>query len=189
MANRAADILRLLTDLIDAGPLTATGGAANQVQDTNAFTGVNSLIGATVTFTGNVTAALAGIVGTVISNTVTNLNFAPGVLPANPAAGDTYTVQWTSVDKDLAVLEQGKLKGSTGSNPYSAGPSFVNAVMVMIQQLGGTLPAWLDLATATPFHIGSPHAGAGSQGHGGAMLVAEALKLARDQVAAYTAPA
>lgn len=189
MANRAADVLRMLTDLIDAGPLTATGGTATQLQDTTAFTGVNTLIGAKVTFTGNVTPALAGCVAYVISNTVTNLNFAPGALTGTPQAGDTYSIQWTAVDKDLLILEQGKTKGDTASNPYSAGPSLINALMVLIQQLGGSLPSWLDTATVNPFHIGSPHAGAGSQGHGGAMLIAEALLLARDQVAAYTKPA
>ena len=59
-ANRIADLIRILTDLIDASGLTATGGSTTTVQDTGAYTTVNSLRGCTVTFVGNVTAALAG---------------------------------------------------------------------------------------------------------------------------------
>lgn len=189
LGNRVADLLRQLTLLIDTGTLTATGGTASSVQDTGAFTGVNSLVGAKVTFAGNVTAALAGKSAYVVSNTTGALFFAPGAIPATPQVGDNYTVEFTSVDQDLVALEGGKGTGDTQSNPYGPGPSLVNALMKLIVQLGGALPSWLDFHVAEAFHIGSPHAGAGSYGHGGGQLLATAIQLARDTVAAYTKPA
>lgn len=187
--NRVADLFRQLTGLIDAGPLTATGGTATSVQDTGAFTGVNSLVGAKVTFTGNVTPALAGKSAYVLTNTTGALFFAPGAIPATPQTGDTYSVEFTSVDGDLAVLEGGKSLGDSQSNPYGAGPSLINAMMKLISQLGGALPSWLDFHAAEAFHVGSPHGGAGSYGHGGAQLLASGIQLVRDTVAAYTKPA
>jgi hypothetical protein len=199
--NRAADLLRQLTGLIDAGPLTATGGTSASVQDTGAFTGVNSLVGAKVTFgAATTTVALRGKSAYVISNTTGALFFAPGALPGTPVVGDVYTVEFSSIDSDLVVLEGGKASGDSQSNPYSSGPSLINALMKLIVQLGGALPAYLTRVTdgvtketlfdpAEAFGIGSPHAGAGSYGHGGAILVASAIQLARDTVSLYTKPA
>jgi len=194
LGNRAADLLQLLTDLIDVAALTATGGTATSVVDTAAFTGVNSLIGCKVTFVGNITAALAGVSAYVVSNTVDALFFAPGALPGTPAAGDTYAVEFTAVDADLAALAGDKGLGDSDSNPYGPGPSFVNAVVKVMQAVGATMPGYLDTqdkitAIAEAFHVGSPHAGAGSQGHGGAALIADMLQQARDAVAGYTVPA
>lgn len=194
LGNRAADLLREFTNLIDAGPLTATGGTATSVQDTGAFTGVDSLVGAKVTFTGNVTAALAGISAFVTTNSVNELFFAAGALPATPAIGDTYSIEFTSVDADLDAMAGGKGKADSASNPYGPGPSFVNAVAKLMGALGHTPPGYLDSqakiqAVAEAFGIGSPHAGAGSQGHGGAALIADMLQQARDAVNGYTAPA
>lgn len=194
LGNRAADLLTILTGLIDATGLTATGGTATSVQDTGAFTGVNSLVGAKVTFDGNITAGLANVEGYVVSNTVNELFFAAGVLPATPAAGDTFAVEFASVDADLSAMAGGKGLGASSSNPYGPGPSFVNAVAKLIGALGATAPSYLDTqakitAVAEAFGVGSPHAGAGSQGHGGAALVADMLQQARDAVAGYTAPA
>ena len=78
MGNRASDLLRILTDLINVTGLVATGGTATSVQDTGAFTGVNSLVGCKVTFVGDVTAALAGVSAYVVSNTTGALFFAAG---------------------------------------------------------------------------------------------------------------
>jgi hypothetical protein len=194
LGNRAADMIQLLTDLIDAAGLTATGGTVKSVQDTGAFTGVNALVGCKVTFVGNVTAALAGVEAYVVSNTVNELFFAPGAIPATPQAGDTYSVEFTAVDVDLAALAGGKGMADSASNPYGPGPSFVNAVAKLMQAVGATFPSYMDTqakitAIAEAFHVGSPHAGAGSQGHGGAALVADMLQQVRDAVAGYTAPA
>ncbi len=189
LGNRAGDILELLTNLIDAGPLTATGGTATQVQDTGAFTGANSLVGAKVTFTGNVTPALAGKSAYVISNTTGALNFAPGALPAAPGVGDTYSVEFTPIDKDLVAMKGGKGMGDSASNPYGPGPSMINALMMLIGQLGGAVPSYLNAAAAQPFGIGSPHAANPStRGTAALMLFAEALLTARNTVAAYTKP-
>jgi len=186
--NRVADLLRLLTDLVDSFGLTATGGTAKSVQDTGAYTGADFLVGATVTFVGNMTAALVGKSAQVVKNTANELFFNAGAIPAAPVAGDTYSVAYTVVDADLVVLEGGKLKGDSQSNVYGSGPSLINAIIKLIRQTGGTVPSYLDLKTAEPFHIGSPHAGGSAGGHGGAVLLADALKTVRDSVAAYTKP-
>lgn len=183
--NRVADILRVLTGLIDTGTLVATGGTTTSVVDAGAFTGVNSLVGAKITFAGNVTALLAGKSAYVVSNTVNACFFAPGAIPAAPAVGDNYAVEFTSIDKDLVVLEGGKGLGESQSNPYSYGPSMINAINTVVSLLGGSVPSWLKLE---PFTIGSPHAGGSAGGHGGALLIAAALQLVRDTVAAYTKP-
>jgi hypothetical protein len=187
--NRAADLLKLLTGLIDSGTLTATAGDATSVSDTTAFTGVNSLVGATVTFAGNVTAALAGVKAKVISNTVTKLNFAPGALDVAPDVGDEFTVEFTALDADIAILAGGKGLGDHQCLPYAVGPTFINAILKLLQLLGAAVPSYLTPAAGEPFHIGSPFAGAGSQGHGGGYLIADALLQAKNAVAAYTAPA
>lgn len=188
--NRAADVLRMLTGLIDASSLTATGGTAKSVSKTGAFTGVNSLIGAKVTFSHTTTTvALRDVSAYVIGNTADTLNFAGGALPDTPVNGDVFSVEYTTVDSDLIVLESGKEFGGSQSNPFGAGPSLINAIMKLVVQLGGALPSYLDIHSAEPFHLGSPHAGAGAQGQGGAILLADALQLVRDTVAAYTKPA
>ena len=201
LGNRVADWLTTLTNLIDSAVLTATGGTANSLVDTGAFTGVNSLVGATVVFEATTTTVLLRSVrGIVASNTVNDLVFGNQVwdasgdrlyaLPATPAAGDTYQVDYTTIDTDLAILAGNKGLGSSQSNPYGAGPSMVNALMKLIVGLGGSLPSYLDAGSAQPFGLMSPHAAGGGQwGHGGADLLADALEVARDTVAAYTAPA
>ena len=188
-AGRISDVLRLLTGLIDSGTLTATGGSATSVQDTGAFTGADTLIGCKVTFTGNITAALANIEANVVTNTTDALNFAPGALPASPAAGDTYTVEFTLIDDQLAQLDKGKGLGASASDVYGFGPAMVQAFMLLIEQLNGTMPSYLTITTANPFDMGSPHMGGGTFGHAGGILLADALQVARDTVEAYTAPA
>ena len=185
IGNRVADFLRLLTDLVDAGPLTATGGTATSVVDTGAYTGVGYLTGSVVIFQGNVTAALANVSAKVISNTVNDLIFNAGDLPAAPQAGDNYIIEFAIVDKYLSEVAGQKGYGSSQSNPYGYGPSLIGALNLLISQLGGTVPAWLQ---SEAFTVGSPHAGGSARGHGGSILMAEALTLARDTVAAYTKP-
>lgn len=157
--------------------------------DTAAFTGANSLAGSKVTFgAATTTVALRNVVAYVVTNTVNQLNFS-AALPAIPVSADVYTVEFSAIDSDLDMLAQGKGLGDSASNPHANGPSLINAIMKMIVMLGGALPSYLDIHSAEPFHIGSPSAGAGSLGHGGATLIADALQRVRDQVAAYTKPA
>jgi hypothetical protein len=155
------------------------------VTKTGAFTGVNTLIGCAVTFAGDVTTALAGHVGKVISNTTGALTFAKGDLPATPQSGDHFTVTFSVVDDKLDAITHGKGMGNSSSDAYGYGPSLVGAMVTIIKQLGGTPPTW---ATATPFTFGSPHAG-GAIGHGGSAQLAFLLGLVRTTVAAYTKPA
>jgi hypothetical protein len=188
-SNRVADILRQLTGLIDSGTLTATAGSSTSVTDTGAFTTVDSLVGCVVTFTGNVTAALAGTTATVISNTVNALTFAPGDLAATPAAGDTFTLEYTAIDSDLDALDAGLGLGATAPGVYDNGPSMVNAFMKLLGRIG-TVPSYLDAAAAEPYGLANPHGGGNAvTAHGGGALIVAAVVACRDAVAAYTAPA
>jgi len=163
-------------------------GSVRSACDNAAITGVNSLVGATITFNGNVTAALAGLTRVVNANSVNLLQFAEA-LPSAPAVGDTFTVDWSTVDKDLDVLTGGKGMGNSQSDPYGPGPSLINALMVIISQLGGSLPAYMDAKTdAEPFSVGSPQAGGGTLGSGGAALIADALEVMRTTIVAWTVP-
>lgn len=193
--NRFADLLRILTDLIDSGTLTETaGGSAAQFTDAGAFTGVNSLVGATFTFdAATTTVALRGVSRRVASNTVNDLVF-DTVLPANTAIGDVGVLEFTSIDKDLDAMEQTKGLGDGAPNPYGPGPSLANASIVLMTLLGATLPPYLDgatgIANAEPFGLFNMHGGGdGLYGHGGATLVADLIQQLRDAVAGYTAPA
>jgi hypothetical protein len=302
----AADILRILTDLIDSAELTATGGTALEVQDTGAYTGVDSLVGSTVTFAADTTTpGLQGKSAVVKSNTTGALVFERGALPARAAAlvggtqtfpfnetsgqtlvieqtddggatwtagtrtftystsgsafaeiadllaelntaakwdgttlpttftitnsgdklvitpvssdplagirvaaastgtgvtadedllwaddvtdmntefpisGDTYVVSYTAADAKLDTINDKGL----GARPSSAagGPALLGAMMLILEQLGASVPAYLTAAAAEPFGSGSPHA----EG----VFVADAIELVRDAIAAHTAPA
>lgn len=186
--NRVADVIRILTDLCNSGTLTATAGSATSVTDANAFTGVNSLVNCTARFNGNITPALANVSARILSNTVSILYFAPGALPATPQVGDTFVVEWTAVDKDLAVLDGGKGLGNSHSSVYGSGPNLINAMMVILGQLGAAVPSYLTAAAAHPFSWGSPFVGGGSRGHGGAEILANCLESVRNAVAAWTVP-
>lgn len=180
-SNRTADVIEQLVGLIDSATLTATGGTASSVQDTGAFTGVNSLVGATITFdAATTTAALQGESAVVSSNTV-NECFFNTPLPDTPVAGDEYVVTFTALDTKLAVLTGGKPSGSSQSNPYGYGPIFLDIVALLLALLGASVPSYLTSAAAESFGFGSPHASG--------MLYADALQRAQDAVAAYTAPA
>lgn len=172
-----------------------SAGSLKSVIDEGAFTGVDSMAGATITFAAaTTTVALRGVTAVVLSNTVNDLLLANGQeLPAVPVIGDTFTLAYSTVDADLDHMAGNKGAAASASNPYGPGPSFVNAVVTVVQGLGGTLPAYLNTqakvtAAAESFGVGSPHAGAGSQGHGGAALISDMLTQVRTAVAAYTVP-
>jgi hypothetical protein len=185
----AVVLINHLKAIYNAHIANINGVSRSALADIGAYTGVNYLIGAKVTFEGNITTALAGVTATVMANTTGVLTFRSNELSVPAVTGDHYTIEFAGVDADIAVLNQGKPMGSSGSNPYGSGPSLINAIMKLIEQLHGSMPAYLTARTSEPFHIGSPNAGAGSTGHGGAMQIADALQVVRDTVAAYTKPA
>ena len=190
-------LINHLKAIYNAHCINIKGVSIYGIADQGAFTGVNSLIGVTVTLAGNITTALAGVKGVVASNT-TGIAYFTTPLVAAPQTGDNYSVEFTAVDADLAVIDGGKGMGGSQSNPYGYGPSLLNAIIKLIAGLGGVVPAYLlrttDAVThhvtydpAEAFGFGSPHAG-GSTGHGGGYLLAAGLQLVRDTVAAYTKP-
>jgi hypothetical protein len=190
-SNRFADLVNLLCGLIDSGTLTATTGSETDgFTDSGAFTGVNSLVGATFTYAAaTTTVALQGLSFTIQSNTVNKVTFTEAA-PAANQAGDTGTIEFTSVDADIGSLLQGKSVGDSASNPYGPGPSIANLALKLLTQMGATVPSYLNTASGEPFGFLSPHGGGdGAHGHAGATLVGDVLQRIRDAIAAYTAPA
>jgi hypothetical protein len=193
-ANRVADLINELVGLIDSGTLTATTGSETDgFTDSGAFTGVNSLVGATFTYAAaTTTVALRGVVRTVQSNTVNKVVFSEATV-ANQV-GDTGTLEFTTVDTNITALRQGKSTGDSASNPYGPGPQLIDAGIKLLTQLGATVPDYLTgavgIANAEPFGLGSPHGGGNANyGHGGAILMGDLAQRVRDAVAGYTAPA
>jgi hypothetical protein len=187
----AGDLLRILTDLIDSGTLTATGGDTVTFTDTGAFTGVNSLVGCTFTFAAaTTTAALRDVSRTVLSNTVNSLVLgnAGNPLPASVAASDTGTLSWDRVDAQLESVEGGKPAGSSTPNTLYRGRALGNAMVILVEQLTGTAPTWAA-EVADQFGAMNPLAGGGDRGSGGGIAWAQWLLEVRNAVAAYTAPA
>lgn len=139
-AQDMASVLEVLQDALDLpAALTATGGTATSVQDTGAYV-ANSQIGNTVIFTGNTTAALAGVSATVVSNTANALFFANGVLPGTPVAGDTYRIVGALVQPIIAKLRDGRGSGdSPAGNEYGNSRLVTDALVRMTRQLGGTV--------------------------------------------------
>ncbi len=170
-------------------------GSLSSFIDNAAITGVSSLVGATVTFAAaTTTVALRDIVRTISASNVNGFQFSEA-LPAVPVIGDTLTLAWSGVDAQLAVLDGGKGTGNSQSQPYSDGRNMLNACVLIIQQLGGALPAYVDLLhSAEPYNgvqggWANPHSGGGTRGHGGGALVADLLEVVRDTVNAWTVPA
>lgn len=189
-ANKFADLVELLMNLIDSGTLTVTTGAETDgFTDAAAFTGVNSLVGATFTYDpATITVALRGVVRTVISNTVNKITF--GLATVANQVGDTGVLEFTSVDADIGALRQGKATGDMAPNPYGPGPSIANIGLKVLTQMGAAVPGYLGTASAEPFGLCSPHGGGdGAHGHAGGTLVGDLLERIRVAVAAYTAPA
>jgi hypothetical protein len=143
------------------------------------------LIGCKVTFDGNVTAALAGAEAYVISNTANTLTFAIGVLPGTPQVGDTFVLEFTAIDNDLDVLDQGRGLGAGGAGIYQNGPTMLNAMIKLLDRIG-TVPAYMVAAAAEPFGFCNPY---GALGTGGGSLISAGIEACRAAVAAYTAPA
>lgn len=112
-AQDMATVLDLLQDALDQStPLTAIAGSTSRSVRDGIGTFVNGQqVGNIVVFSGNVTAALAGVEARVISNSDRELFFASGVLPATPASGDTYTIRGGVVDVHIADLREGKSRG------------------------------------------------------------------------------
>lgn len=201
LGNRAADLIRQLTELIDSGTLTeTTGGSDLLFVDAGAFTGVDSLVGATFTFDpATPTAALRGVAKKVLANGVNSLTLATAgnPLPAVTAIGDFGTLEFDAVDDQLVVLEGSRGSGGGQSNPYSDGRVLINLIMLTVEKLGGTLPGYMTVESPVNVNtyngnqgaFGNPHGGDGARGHGGGLLIADLLEVVRDTVAAYTAPA
>lgn len=153
-AQDMASVLEVLQDTLDqSSALTATGGTSTSVQDTGAFV-ANSQIGNKVVFTGNTTAALAGVTATVVSNTANALFFANGILPATPAAGDTYTIVGALVEPIIMKLRDNRSSGdSSAGNALGDSRLVVDALVRMTRQLGGTISdrsqAWPSMVTGS----------------------------------------
>lgn len=81
--------------------VTATGGTSSSVSVAGPL-GIQSLVGALVTFSGNITPALAGISRWVSGNTATGIDL-HAWLPDLPAPGDTFTV---SVVREVVGIEE-----------------------------------------------------------------------------------
>jgi len=200
-ATVLADCITLANEMLtkyNAHLANISAGSARSVIDNAAFTGVNSLVGSTITFdAATTTVALQGVVAKVVANGVNDLRVVSttgGDLPAVPAVGDEFVLTFTTIDADITALRQGKSTGDTAPNPYGPGPSIANAAIKMLTQLGATLPDYLTgatgIANAEPFGLMSPHgAGDGAHWHGGATLMGDIALRVRNAVAAYTVPA
>ena len=141
-AQDMASVLELLQDALDAaGPLTAVSGTATSVTDGASTFEADTQVGNIVTFTGNVTAGLAGVEAVVISNDTTTLNFASGALPEAPAVGDTYSIRAAFLDKYIEDLREGKgLADAPAGSVYGEHRVVLDALCLLIRQLGGTVP-------------------------------------------------
>lgn len=142
-AQDLASVLELLQGALTLpAALTATGGttgAIPSVQDTGAYA-ANTQVGNRVVFTGNTTAALAGVSATVVSNTANALFFAGGTLPAAPAAGDTYRIFGALADPAISKLRSGRNLGDApAGNLYGDSRLITDAFVRMTRQLGGTV--------------------------------------------------
>ncbi len=167
-------------------------GSLRSVIDNAAFTGVNSLVGATITFAAlTTTVALRGLSRVVASNGVNDLVFGDAALPAVPVIGDTWTIAFgSSIASDVLALRQGKGLGDAAPNPYGSGPAIANLTLKMLTQMGAAIPAYLGVTSAEPFNLCSPHGGGdGAHGHAGAALMGDMLQRIRNAVALYTVPA
>lgn len=192
-ATVLADCIVLANEMLtkyNAHLANVAAGSARQVIDNAAFTGVNSLVGATITFAAaTTTVALRDTTAVVTSNGVNDLQFGAD-LAAVPVIGDTWTISFTTVDADIDALRQGKGTGDMAPNPYGPGPSIANIGLKMLTQLGAAVPGYLGTASAEPFGLCSPHGGGdGAHGHAGGTLVGDLLARIETAVAAYTVPA
>lgn len=144
-AQDVASVLEVLMDSLNSvATLTVVSGTTSSLTDTGAFV-ANSQIGNTVTFTGNVTAALAGKTAVVLSNTANILTFTGPVIGSAgtavaSAAGDTYTIRGTMANSAINVLRNGRGRGDAAATSLYADSRITTDVLIrIVQQLGGTL--------------------------------------------------
>lgn len=136
-AQDMSTVLDLLQDGLDqTSTLTATGGTTTSVIDGAGTFAPGKQMGNTVTFTGNVTAALAGVEAVVHANDDRSLTFREA-LPAAPASGDTYTLRGSMADSAIAALRQGKgLADAPPGSVYGDDRVVRDALAQMILKLG-----------------------------------------------------
>jgi len=136
-AQDMATVLELLQEaLSQPAALTAVSGTTTSVTDGASTFDANSLNGNTVVFTGNVTAALAGVEAVVVDTTTTTLTFAD-YLPAAPAAGDTYTIVGTMFSDYVSALREGKsLADAPAGDPYKPDSYVVAGLVRGLENLG-----------------------------------------------------
>ena len=151
-----ASVLDLFQEAVSQpAPAAATGGTTKSVQNTGSFV-ASSQIGNTVVFTGNVTAALAGVRAVVVSNTANAMFFALGALPVAPAAGDTYTIVGSFASSAIADLRDGRGPGDApAGNVYGDSRVVADVLARTALQLGGALAPnpvlWSGLTAAGSF--------------------------------------
>lgn len=138
-AQDMASVLELLQDALDQSTnLVAVSGSTTTVVDGASTFVAGAQIGNYVTFAGNTTAALAGVTARVSSNTTTTLTFS-SILPASPAAGDTYTIAGGVVAEAIADLREGKSLGDAPSGSvYGESRIVMDALNRLTVQLGAT---------------------------------------------------
>jgi len=155
-AQDMASVLDLFQEAVSQpAPAAATGGTTTSVQNTGSFV-ASSQIGNTVVFTGNVTAALAGVRAVVVSNTANAMFFALGALPVAPAAGDTYTIVGSFAASAIADLRDGRGPGDApAGNVYGDSRVVADVLARTALQLGGALAPnpvlWSGLTAAGSF--------------------------------------
>ncbi len=135
-AQDMATALELLMDALDTVALTTVSGTTSSVTDGAATFVASRQIGNVVTFTGNVTAALAGITAVVLANTTTTLTFEAASLPAAPAAGDTYSIDGGFLDAIISDLRSGQgLADAPSSNVFGNSRLIQDALLQLVNRL------------------------------------------------------
>lgn len=146
-AQDMATVLDLLQDygFTQSSVLTAVSGTVRTVVDGASTFVANTQIGNTVTFTGNTTAALAGVSRRVVRNTTISLTFEGDDLPAAPAVGDTYTIQGTMFQEFITALLESTTSNPKGLADAPAGSVYggrrlaIGGIMKGVENLGSSV--------------------------------------------------
>ena len=140
-AQDMATVLDLLQQALSAStPLTATGGSTTTIVDGAATFVAGEQVGNTVTIV-TATEAIVGETAVVVSNDATTLTVSPAI-SATVTAADTYTIEATFLDAEIAALRDGRgVADATPGNPYGYNRNAINGITRAVQQLGGTLTA------------------------------------------------
>lgn len=153
-AQDMATVIELLQDALDTGTLTATanGSTTTVVDGAGTFT-ADEMVGNTVVFDGNITAAIAGEERVIIANTETTLTFSPA-LSAATQTGDTYSVRWTVADKVVDDLREGRGRAdSPRGSVYGEHRMSMEGLVRLLTQLGASVPerniGWTSLETGS----------------------------------------